>query len=133
MNKVLILKGLIASGKTTKAKELVKKKWVRVNKDDLRAMLNSGIYSRNNEKFICAIRNAIIDLALIYKKDIVVDDTNFEQKHFNSICKIADINGAELEVDFIKTSLEECIKRDKMRENSVGEKVIRTMAERYIH
>ena len=39
--KLLLLKGLPASGKTTFAKELVRKdgNWVRVNKDDLWSVL----------------------------------------------------------------------------------------------
>lgn len=40
MPKLLVLKGLPASGKSTYAKELVNKGWKRVNKDDLRAMID---------------------------------------------------------------------------------------------
>jgi len=51
--KVLILKGLPASGKSTYAKELVAKgNWKRINKDDLRAMLDCSKWSKANEKFV---------------------------------------------------------------------------------
>ena len=50
MSKLLILKGLPASGKSTYAKELVSKGWKRVNKDDLRSMIDGGKWSKKNEE-----------------------------------------------------------------------------------
>src|SRR5207245_9019847 len=50
--KLLLLKGLPASGKSTYAKELVLKGWKRVNKDDLRAMIDNGKWSHSNEDII---------------------------------------------------------------------------------
>jgi len=132
MNKVLILQGLPASGKTTYAKELVDKGYKRVNKDDLRAMVDNGKYSRKNEKLILEMRDMLIDLSLINGYDVVVDDTNFEKKHFKQIALIADINEADLDVKIFKTPVEECIERDSKRENPVGEEVIMNMFNRYI-
>jgi len=132
MNKVLILRGLPASGKTTHAMELVKRGYKRVNKDDLRAMIDGGRYSGKNEKLILEMRDMIIDLALIHGYDVVVDDTNFAQKHFDQIASIAEINGAELEVKVFDTPLKDCIRRDARRKNKVGERVIREMHDRYI-
>lgn len=131
-NKVLILQGLPASGKTTYAKELVGKGWKRVNKDDLRSMVDFGEHSRMNEGLILEIRDMIVDLSLIHGYNVVVDDTNFKQKHFDQMAKLAEINEAEIDVKVFKTSLDECIKRDAERENGVGEEVIRGMYERYI-
>jgi len=133
MSKILILKGLPASGKSTYAKELVEKGWKRVNKDDIRAMVDSSHYSRNNEKLVIEIRDMIIDLALIHGHNVVVDDTNFEVKHFKQMSLIAEINDAEVNVKFINTPLNECIRRDKKREAPVGEDVIRHMHDRYLN
>jgi predicted kinase len=132
MNKVIILQGLPASGKSTYAKELVSEGYKRVNKDDLRAMVDNGKYSRKNEKLILEMRDMAIDLALIHGYNVVVDDTNFEKKHFKQISMLADINNADIDVIVFDTPLEECIKRDKERENSVGEEVLRSMYNRYI-
>jgi predicted kinase len=52
-SKVILCVGIPASGKTTWAKEQVKNgggKWKRVNKDDLRAMVDCGQFSKSNEK-----------------------------------------------------------------------------------
>ena len=50
--KLLLLKGLPASGKTTFAKELVRSdgNWIRVNKDDLRNMLHGGKWQSSRER-----------------------------------------------------------------------------------
>ena len=47
MSKLIMLSGLPASGKTTKARELMVEygNAVRVNKDDLRDMLHTGSWS----------------------------------------------------------------------------------------
>lgn len=51
MQKVIVLKGLPASGKSTWAKNLVLKDstYKRINKDDLRAMLDASKFSKENE------------------------------------------------------------------------------------
>ena len=53
--KVIMTVGVSSSGKSTWAKEQVKSgggKWKRVNKDDLRAKVDCGEYSKQNEKII---------------------------------------------------------------------------------
>lgn len=78
------------------------------------------------------MRDMLIDLALINGYNVVVDDTNFEAKHLKQIKMLSEINEAEVEVKVFNTTLEECIERDKNRENGVGESVIRDMHERYL-
>lgn len=130
MNKIVVLQGLPGAGKTTYAKNLVKKGFKRVNKDDLRDMLDTKIYSRKNEKFVCEVRDMIIDLSLINGYDIVVDDTNLSPSHIKRFTTLAAINDAELEIVKIKTNINSCIERDKKRKNPVGEEVIRQMAKK---
>ena len=55
MKKVLVLKGIPASGKSTYAKQLVKDNpgmYKRINRDDLRHMLDGYKMTNANEKFI---------------------------------------------------------------------------------
>jgi len=135
MKKVYLTKGLPGSGKSTWAKEMVSKNpnsYKRVNKDDLRAMLDNGKHSEDAEKFILNVRDSIILLALENGKHVIVDDTNLAEKHENRIRQL--IKGkAELIIqDFTNIPLEVCIKRDLLRTNSVGEKVIRDMYKQFI-
>jgi predicted kinase len=84
--------GLPASGKSTWAKEQVAKsggQMKRVNKDDMRNMIDGGKYSRGNEKSILAIRDLIIEHYLSVGISVVVDDTNLHPKHKEALKVIA--------------------------------------------
>ncbi len=135
MLKLIMLKGLPASGKTTWAKEQVRKsngKVKRVNKDDLRMMIDDGQWSKTNEHIILLMRNQIIMEALKEHCDIIVDDTNLDPKHESLLRKFAADLSAEFNIMDFDTPLEECIARDAKREKPVGEKVIRDMYNRYL-
>lgn len=133
-------KGLPASGKSTYARSLVKgmnqvykESWKRINKDDLRAMLDDGRWSRANEEFVLFIRDTIAVYALKKGISIIIDDTNFAPKHEERFRAMAREYGAEFEIkDFTDVSPEECIKRDLARPNSVGSKVIMQMYNQYL-
>lgn len=128
-------KGLPGSGKSYWAKERVitsNGTIKRCNKDDLRAMVDCGQWSRENESMIIQIRNMIVAQALRGKKSIIVDDTNFGQ-HEKILREIADHYGAEFEIkDFTAVPLEVCLERDLKRENSVGKDVIMKMYDKYL-
>lgn len=127
---LIMLRGLPASGKSTWAKEQIAKgdgKIKRVNKDDLRAMVDGGKWSKQREKHILSLRNSHIIDALFDGYSVIVDDTNFSPSHESKLRHMAE----ELEVEFVikefyvpPTVAEE---RDALRPNGVGAKVIRRM------
>lgn len=128
--RITLTRGLPASGKTTWAKEqLHKGNIVRINKDDLRAMLNNGKWSKVNEQIVLKIRDQATIAALNKGYSVIIDDTNLHDKHYKRMQEIAkEYSNCEVEIkEFTDVSLEECIKRDLKRENSVGEKVIKDM------
>jgi len=133
MKKILLLSGLPASGKSTYAKELGYK---RINKDDLRMMIDNGKWSKGNEKIILHARDEMIGLFMALGHNIVIDDTNFDPKHKEHIQGLIfeheNDYEYELEEKFIDTPLGECILRDSKRENPVGKKVIINMFEKYL-
>lgn len=141
--KIILTRGLPASGKTSWSKEVVKNsngKAKRVNKDLLREMVDSGIWSKSNEQQILAARDALVNTFLgMHVETVIVDDTNFEEKHFNAMKNIADqfktYADSDITVeykDFLDVSLDECLHRDSLRPKPVGEKVIKSMHQRYI-
>jgi predicted kinase len=134
VSKIILLKGLPASGKSTYAKELVNRGgWKRVNKDDLRSMLDDSKWSKGNEKMVLRVRNAIIEEALTgLNNSVVVDDTNFAPSHEFTMRDIADRFKIPFEIKFFDVSPEECIKRDLKRPNSVGSDVIWQMYNQYL-
>ena len=130
--KLLMLKGLPASGKSTYAKELeATGKWARVNKDDIRKEFFPD-YTFKNEKEVVYMEDAEIIAELREGNNVVVDNTHFNPKHQVRLEKIAKDEGAEFELLFIDTPFEECIKRNKKRPNSVPLEVIMNMYRQYI-
>jgi predicted kinase len=131
MKTLFMYRGLPGSGKSTHAKAVMAENpgaYKRVNKDDLRAMIDNGHWSRDNEKFVLYIRDIIIVEALKQGKHVICDDTNFGAKHEPRLKQLAHENGAAFEiVDLTHVSIETCIERDLKRLNSVGEAVIRKM------
>lgn len=126
-----MLKGLPASGKSTYAKELVAKGWKRINKDDLRAMIDGGKWSNQREKMI---RNSESTLAGLYLKmgcSVIIDSTNFIYEDWWK--NFAKEHNAEFETIFFDTPVMECIERDSKRgDKAVGAKVIMGMYNTYL-
>lgn len=136
MKRIIILKGIPASGKSTFAKKLVSENpgmYKRINRDSLRTMLDANHFSKGNEKFILRTRDFLIKEALLDGKHVIVDDTNISDKNFNRINEIAKEYTSEtghhvkVEVKLMEIDVEEAIKRDAAREKSVGREVILRM------
>lgn len=126
MQKIIILKGLPASGKSTYAKTLIAKgNWVRLNKDDARLQYFNSNWSPEREKFIIKLRNSALYSALDSGYNVVVDDTNFSPEHEIEIKKIAQkFNNVYVEVKLIDTPLDICLERNRARTNPVPDKFI---------
>jgi len=129
---LVMVKGLPASGKTTYARTLVDKGYVRVNKDDLRAMMHNSKWSKGNEKQVLYARDTAVRNALFNGQNVIVDDTNFAPGHEATLRQIAQDTESNFEAVVIDTPLEECIKRNENRANKVPVSVIVTMHSRYI-
>lgn len=139
--KLTLVKGLPGSGKTTwgKQQQSIDPNIIRVNKDELRAMLHNSIHSKGREKFIIEIRNYIVMKALEEGHNVIIDDTNFNPVHEDHMRTAAKQATAEFLIKDMRNDhepeesyLERCIKNDLKRCNSVGEKVIRTMFNTYV-
>lgn len=131
MSKLLMLKGLPASGKSTYAKELVKHGWKRVNKDELRVMIDNSEWSRENEEFIKESEFMIAKRFLSKGLNVVVDDTNFAYE--SNWEQIAKLYKSDFEVKYFDTPPDECVMRDSKRgDKSVGADVIWKMYRKYV-
>lgn len=134
--RIIITRGLPASGKTTYARDWVSKdanRRVLIEKDIIRkdpSLFRDGIYNhrRGDEAIVVRERDRLINQALTRGQSVISSDTNLVQKHIAQISNIAKRYDATVEVkSFLDVPLRELIERDKIREYSVGEQVIRNM------
>lgn len=141
MPKIFILRGLPASGKSTLARKIVDANpthTARFNWDDIRNMMGPyWIPERENTKVLYALRDAFINNMMSNQWDIVIDNMNLNPKeleHYNKIVSEYNSNHTdkyEIEVTTLFTPVEECVRRDALRSNPIGESVIRSIWQRY--
>jgi len=134
--KVIITRGLPASGKSTWADEYISENpnFVKIEKDQIRKntdLFKDGVYNnkRGDEGIVVKERDRQIRHALQSGKSVISSDTNLVQKHVSQISAIARQNGAEIEIkSFLDVPIKELIERDEKRgDDAVGEQVIRRM------
>lgn len=134
MRTIILTKGLPASGKSSFAKELMKKepdRFKRVNRDDLRAMMDSSVWSRDNEEFVVATQNAIVANALKNGYDVILDNTHLVSSTVKKVHRLAEsIGDIKVIEKCFNTPVEECLRRNSLREGvaRVPDKVINDMA-----
>jgi predicted kinase len=135
VTRLLITRGLPASGKTTFARKL-QPRVVRVNRDDLRLMLHGRrLFTQTAEGQVSAVQRVAVEALLRAKSDVIVDDTNLRTRTVREWAEMAARLDATLEVhDFTDVPLAECLRRDADRPESeqVGADTIRRMHARYL-
>jgi T4 RnlA family RNA ligase len=130
--KLILTKGLPASGKTTWAKEYIQKYPETANlcKDDLRLQL-SGTNKR--EKRIVKVRDLLTEYYFEQGYSVIWSDTNLNPVHLKRATELATKYQAKVVIqDFTNVPLAECIRRDLVRSNSVGQQAIEQMYYEYV-
>jgi predicted kinase len=144
MKKVLILTGLSGSGKTTFARQFCAENanWLRVNRDDFRRSLLSVSLrefwetwpDREKDRVESLVsemqKTAILD-GLTRGWHILIDNTTLKLSYITEFRKLlaSQFNEVSIQYKLIETSVDESIRRDQNRPDSVGEAVIRKQAE----
>lgn len=129
---ILVLQGLPGSGKSTWALAQVREgkgTVKRVNKDDLRTMVDDGVFSNDREKMILDLRDLVITRVLDDPRvtTVIVDDTNLHAKHENHLRRVFGDRADVTVRSFMDVPVSECIDRDRRRPNGVGSRVIHKM------
>jgi len=136
MRTIILTKGIPASGKSTWAEEEMKKhpnKYKRINKDLFREMLDCNKWSEKNETFLLRMRNIIVESSLVKGYDVIIDDTNFNNIHWESMCEIAkQIGNVQVIEKYFDITLKEALERNSKRLRVVPDNVIEKMYYKYI-
>ena len=130
--KLIILKGVPASGKSTFAREYVKgrRDTIIVNRDSIREMCGD-YWMPERENYITSVENFMVEKGLEKGYTVMVDATNLNPKTMRKWRAVAEIHGVELDTKEFRISVEEALKRDNERDRKVGEKVILEFFEKY--
>ena len=144
MKRIILTRGLPASGKSIWAKQEVLKDpehSIRINRDDLRNM--SGKYwVPTREKYITACKGTILINAINFKFDtIIIDEMNLnpkENRYLKDMISMMNDTFKDnndkyiIEIkDFTNVPLDICLERDSKKENPIGENVIRGIFNKY--
>ena len=140
MSKIILCRGIQASGKSTYAKAWVEEDpehRVRFNNDDIRNMLGK-YWVPSREHLVRRIKVALILEAMEAGYDIIVDNMNLNPKEiewYEAIVRDFKTRRASsdyfIEFKDFKTPLEECLRRDSLRNNPIGFEVIKNTYNRY--
>lgn len=142
MPKLTITVGVSASGKTTWVESLNEVEFfntVNINKDDIRFNIikpgaNWKTYNpKGNETKVTQFQVALVESAVSSRENIIISDTNLNPKVRSFWKDFARKNYYDFEIKEFSISLEEAIKRDANRENSVGEEAIKKQYQLWLH
>jgi len=126
---IILYVGPPATGKSTDAKKFIKENpnYVRVSRDDFRYMLkDQGFCEPKIEWLITELVNTTILNALKNSLNVIVDNTNVKLKTINEFISLFQ-EYANISFKVFDIPIEICLERDKLREKSVGEDVIKRM------
>lgn len=147
MKKLLVLRGLPASGKSTYAV-----KWVnedpehrlRISQDSIRMMfgkywLEDKVQLKKRESITNNINIELLKQCMFNQFDIVLDNMNLNTRTLSSIedyvsyfnMKFVDLKAYKIEYKFFKEPLNVLINRDSKRDKSVGADVITNLYNKY--
>jgi predicted kinase len=145
-HKIILTRGLPASGKSTWAKKWVAEDdthRVRINFDDIRNMMgpykNEFWENPGKKKILVDMYISFINNAMLHNFDIVIDNMNLSDRYFNQVedlVKMFNYTSTEYQYniefkDFLDISVDECIARDSFRSNPIGEKAIKQIYRRH--
>lgn len=133
MNKIIFLKGLPGSGKSTWAKKHAERiNAIIVSKDDIRSILHKK-WNFRIEKIVKKIEYTAVSSSLKNGFDVIIDSTNFAPKHEKEFRKLAEEIQVNFEVKYFNTPLNVCLMRNskRIRDSKVPENVITTMWSKY--
>lgn len=131
-NKIIVLQGVPASGKSTWARNIVKdtKDFVIVSRDAIRES-RGDYWVPEQENYISKVEEFQVRSAVESGLNVIIDATNLNPKTIAKWEKIAVETESILEYKLFKIGYKEALERDKNRPRPVGTKVLKQFFRNY--
>lgn len=127
-NKLILLVGIPASGKSTLSQKLIAKGFHCLNADSIRLELYGNEITQGNAEDVFKIFFERMDALLKDGKSILVDNTNLKPEHRKQIIDRAkSSNYQDIQIWLLDVPLEVCLERNRNRERQLPEDVITHM------
>lgn len=130
--KLLAMRGISGSGKSTYVETLKSQNWAVVSRDAIRETVFKD-YASVDEDAVTAIQDAMIDALLAAGRNVVIDDTNIRIKYLKRFAALAVKHSADFDVKQIDVDVATAISRVQFRKAAGGrdvpESVIRKQAQ----
>ena len=127
--RLVLLIGLPASGKSTISEAFEAAGWVRINKDSLRKELYGDESILGDGRAVNKLFYVRLEEALLAGRNILVDNTNVHSLHRKGTLAMAQEHGyARATHVFLDVPLEECLRRNALRERKVPVEAFQELA-----
>ncbi len=142
--KAIITVGISASGKSTWAREqkgfaVLERDYIRrqileedQKVDDSMNMWSVWKFNKENEGEVTSRYNQNLNTLAEMKKNVILADTNLQEKYRTPLIKKLQDFGYEVEIKYFPITLEEAWKRDEKRRDTVGREVIYKQYQQYL-
>lgn len=143
MQHILIMVGISGSGKSTFARQFVldNPTYLRIGRDELRRSLLPvplGEFWKWDdtrkfriERLVTELEKTALLAALDQGWNVVLDNTHLRQRYINDVLKLVATRTVTVDFQVVEVSLDEAIRRDRVRPDVVGETVIREQMNRF--
>jgi len=139
MNKpinIIFTIGMQASGKSTWAKQFIldNPDYRRINRDEIRRMINGYVMNDKNEDQVTYIERDLIARFIRGGYNVIIDNMNLNEKYVNDYIDFishAVSSNTSFEFKYFPITLSEAISRDKNRPDSLGEAILKRTWRKY--
>ena len=133
-NKIIVLQGPPASGKSTWARETAKAgtPYVIVSRDSIRNA-RGAYWGPNQEDYITDIEECGVNFAINRGLIPIIDATNLNPKTIEKWERIAKENNCDIEYKQFYIPFKEALERDTNRAQPVGKKVLKNFYTKYFY
>lgn len=143
IKKIILTRGIPGSGKSTWAKNWVNKDpehRIRFNWDDIRNMMGPyWVINRENTGVMKSLRKTFLEKMMYEGWDIVIDNMNLNPKEYTYYSDLVNSHNKNFTTQYVLEfkdffiPVEECISKDALRQNPIGEKTIKEIWKKYRH